>query len=187
MLNKSWVIIRCGRQWRLWQVFPHPHPHPIPPKNFTIKLTPSPKMTRAYICMNISEYLLPPPHLCVNRCTCLAVVSLEQGNKRVHILCKLWWSDDNQLSTLEIQHVELFYIQWHPFDRCLRPNNNYGHMETGPWQSLIWQTGEAGDTTCVPQFIGYTSAAPRRMSGCLSRPWENINEIVSLSKLGVGV
>ena len=95
----------------------------------------------------------------VNRCTCLTVVSLEQVNKRVHTLRKLWWSDDNRLSTLKIQHIELFHIQWRHFDRCMRPNNNYGHMETGPRLSLIWQTSETGIQPATPGL----SATPRQL------------------------
>ena len=36
------------------------------------------------------EYIkVPPPHLCVNLCTYLTVVSLEQVNKKIHTLRKL--------------------------------------------------------------------------------------------------
>ena len=85
-----------------WKILIFLTPPPPPPTKTTEihNLNPS---------LRMYEYIRVPIPLCANRWTCLTVVSLEQVNKRVHTSRKLWWSDDNRLSTLEIQHIELFF------------------------------------------------------------------------------
>ena len=52
----------------------------------------------------------------------------------------------------------------------VRPNKNYDHMETGPRQKSHQTDWLSQGSNLRLRFISYTTAAPRRMGGCLSRP-----------------